>query len=167
MAVVRWAGLLAVFLEVALALLEVSSLVLVAVGLSLITIARLASREVDQPADLMVAAAGLLMLAVSGLQPMYWLIPSIPLIAGVLLVLLSGAWRPIDQVIGLVLVPVVLLVGATVVVLLWFTAELPGPHGPVVAVFYLASLYGPVSMVALLVVLLVRHRSAVPEARPW
>jgi hypothetical protein len=162
MSPLRAVGLLAVLVGAVLTVLPGPAFVVIAAGLVLLTVSRARpSATVNQRADLMGASAGLVMLTLSGLQPMYWLVPSLPLLAGVLLVLLSRAWRSTDLLVGLVLLPAVLLTTVGALALAWVGSALPEPHGGAELIFFVASLYGPVSMIALVIALWLRRRGGV------
>ncbi len=160
---VRLVALLVVmFVGAVLAVLVGPVFAFIVVGLILWMVGRARAADgAHARADLRVGSAGLLMLALSGLQSMYWLVPSLPVLAGVLLILLSRAWRSTDLLIGLVLLPAGLLTAVSIFVLSWAGSALAGPHGGAEVIFFVASLYGPVSMIALLVALLMRRRSGV------
>lgn len=167
MSPLRAVGLLVIFAGALLTVLPGSAFLVIAVGLVLLMVSRAgAAATGHHEADLMVASAGLVMVMLSGLQPMYWLVPSLPLLAGVLLVLLSRAWRSSDLLVGLVVVPAVALTTVGVLAVFWMGSELPGPHGGAELIFFVASLYGPVSMIALAVALWLRRRNDVLAQAP-
>jgi hypothetical protein len=166
MIALRVVGLLAIVVGAVLTVLPGPAFLVLAVGLVLLMVNRARSSATGRSEpDLMVASAGLVLLMLSGLQPMYWLVPSLPLLAGIVLVLLSRAWRSTDLLLCLV-VPAVVLTTVGVLALFWIGPALPAPHGGAELIFFVASLYGPVSMVALGAVLLRRRRGVLAHAQP-
>lgn len=154
----RIVGLGATLAGVALHVLSLPGVVIVVPGLLVLLLGRVGAAGTKDNVDRAIGVAGLLLLASSVFEPMYWLIPSLPMIVGALLVLLSGLWRFSDVVLGLFVVPMSLLTLAAVILVPLAGSQMAGPHGPVVLVFVIASLYGLVSATTLGVALMLRAR---------
>lgn len=127
-------------------------------GLLLLGLGRIWSRGPLGFVDRAVGAVGIALLLLSAMQPMYWLMPSDQLLGGGLVASLSRVWRGSDLAICLLLLPGPLVTLMSIGALLTLGDALPGPHGPAELVFSLASLYGPIAAIALLVSLWLRRR---------
>jgi hypothetical protein len=160
---VRIVGLLALLAGPALSLVG-GHFSFAAPGLLLLALGRIWSRGPIGYVDRTVGAVGIALLLLSAMQPMYWLMPSDQLLGGGFVAYLSRIWRGPDLAICLLLLPGPLVTITSIGALLWLGDTLPGPHGPAELVFSLASLYGPIAAMALLVSLWLRRRRS-PNAQ--